>query len=287
MTKVKLYYPEHGDPQFAQKLNNLEEYQQYTIPKLKTIKNANQFENIVQESCSGFDKTYYQYLMAHYLSKRSPYKSLFLFHGVGVGKTCSSITIAESLLLDHSRNESPKIIVVAPKTLQKSYQSQIFSIVKLLTKQDLKAQCTGEIYRNLVHGVKDSDQIVRNISQLIKSRYIFLTYDGLITYYQENPHVKDKLIIIDEVHNLRIGGDKDKEKKKANDVLLELLENGSNNRLVLLSATPMYNEPDEIFWILSFLLKNDHRKDVKIPSTISLFKKEVPDEKSIKLLKQL
>jgi hypothetical protein len=47
---------------------------------------------------SRFEKTLYQYFVSNYISTRTPYKGILLYHGVGVGKTCSSITLAESFL---------------------------------------------------------------------------------------------------------------------------------------------------------------------------------------------
>ena len=35
-------------------------------------------------------------------------------------------------------------------------------------------------------------------------------------------------------------------------------------RLVLMSATPMFNKPSEIIWLLNLLLKNDKRLPITI-----------------------
>ena len=65
------------------------------------------------------------------------------------------------------------------------------------------------------------------------------------------------MIIIDEVHNIRMTDD-NKDKRVAVE-LEKLVTNVKNMRLLLLSATPMYNSYKEIVWLLSLLNTNDGR----------------------------
>lgn len=261
---MQLKFPLHGDPAFREKLMQLDEYRLFGFSEGSVIPDKDSFEARVQDACGGFEKMMYQHLMQHYISRRSPYRSLLIFHGLGVGKTCSSITIAESFLTDHTHGDEPKILVVSPTALKKSYEDQIFSTTLYLNKEFIKNQCTGDTYAKLVHGNPENDVLLRRVQQLIRSRYMFLTYDSLVSYITTHPRVRNKVIIIDEAHNLR----QQETEKKTAEALETLVKNGDNNRLVLLSATPMYNEPDEILWLMSLLLMNDKRKDVKIPKSL-------------------
>lgn len=284
MTQDASIFPEHNDPHFARKLTHLEEYMMFAHPPQTPVKNSTMFEQKVKDACSGFEKAMYQHLMQHYLSRRSPYRSLLLFHGLGVGKTCSSITIAESFLQDHSVGMAPRILVVSPIALKKSYEDQIFSVTRFLddNPEQLRNQCTSDTYVKLIHGNPPKDVFLRRIQQLIRGRYHFITYDRLVSYVEEHPKVTDMVVIVDEAHNLR----HQETEKKAADALETLLENGERNRLVLLSATPMYNEPNEILWLLKLLLKNDQRNTSLLPS--SLYKKDGRlDRKASKILAQL
>ena len=278
---MDLIYPEKDDPNFSEKLNSLKEYQIFKVPKIDKISSKEEFNEKSNDYCNSFEKAQYQHLMQHYLSTRSPYRSLLLYHGLGVGKTCSSITIAESLLLDHSLSEPPKIIVVSSEALKKSYIEQIFSISKLINKENLQNQCTGDIYRKLVHGNVDNDTLVRRILQLIRNRYKFITYDGLKNLSKQGI-IEDKVIIIDEVHNLR---QNEKETKEALDALENIIKTGNRNRLVLLSATPMYNETDEIMLLLNLLVMNEEHR--AIPSQKLFNKTGEVNQSSLKVLKDL
>lgn len=265
-----LHYPEHGDPEFRDKLMSLGEYQLFQVPPVKQVRTLEEYNELVAQYCEGFEKTLYQHLMQHYLSYRSPYRSLLLYHGLGVGKTCSSITIAESLIADHSSRDPPRVWVILPTTLQDSYQDQLFSLSKLLDTDKLMQQCTGLTYANLSVGAKDADAKRKKIIQLIRSRYKMMTYEGFATEVDKLKEkgllhtITNKVIIVDEAHNLRI----EETDKRAASALMDVATNCVNNRLVLLSATPMYNEPDEIFWLLSLLMANDKRI---VPKFGSLF----------------
>ena len=71
-----------------------------------------------------------------------------------------------------------------------------------------------------------------------------------------------RLIIIDEIHNIRVS--EENKNKRVAVSLLKLVKSVSNLRLLLLSATPMYNNYREIIWLVNLLNINDGR------STISL-----------------
>lgn len=277
-------YPEHGDPEFADKLLKMKEYQIYKETGISEFNNKDDFEKKVLELSSTFSKAKYQMLFSHYLSRRSPYKSILLYHGLGTGKTCSAITIAESLLLDHTANEPPRILVICSSALQKSFEDQIFSMTKFIAGKSLLEQCCGDLYKKLIHGTKDNQQFRKKLTKLIRSRYQFLTIGGVGSYLESVPNgvVKDKVIIVDEAHNLR----QHDNEKIAVEAFEKLVAQGINNRLVLLSATPMYDNVDEIFDLLNLLLSNDKRE--LLPKNTSLYKKTGDkNKKTFEILKQL
>ena len=72
----------------------------------------------------------------------------------------------------------------------------------------------------------------------------------------------NRLIVIDEVHNIRKEDD-NKNKKVA--VNLEILVKAAENmRLLFLSATPMYNNYTEIIWLLNIMNTNDRRGKINV-----------------------
>jgi hypothetical protein len=164
--------------------------------------------------------------------------------------------------------------------------------------------CTGNKFIKEINPMNMSiprDKIISQIKNLINSYYLFLGYGQFANYiiktmnYEEeinreksnlksgektlpeNIKVKlnkkiikrlrnefnDRLIVIDEVHNIRKTDD-NKNKKVA--INLELLVKSAQNlRLLLLSATPMYNSYEEIVWLLNLMNINDRRSKVETP----------------------
>lgn len=282
-------FPEHGDPDFQNKLTSLQEYQYFKVGEVAPVMSMEEYEKRVTQSCGGMEKTLYQHLMQHYLSYRSPYRGLLLYHGLGVGKTCSSITVAEALLTDHNTRQRPRIWVILPNALQKSYEDQVCNVAMLADYR----QCTGDKYRRMVSGTNDPVILAKKVKALIKSRYDMFTYDGFASEIEKmrgtltpekfKQEISNKVIIVDEAHNLRV----EETDKRAAQALMDVARDGINNRIVLLTATPMYNEPDEIFWLLSVLCENDKRPNVlrRLPALYN--KNGVANEAAFSLLKQL
>ena len=88
--------------------------------------------------------------------------------------------------------------------------------------------------------------------------------EKLIQYIKDT--YSNRIIIMDEIHNTRnIDEDKggnsqeNKEKKGVRKYIKLIARYAKNTRFVLLSATPMFDNPREIVWILDILLLNDKR----------------------------
>jgi hypothetical protein len=72
----------------------------------------------------------------------------------------------------------------------------------------------------------------------------------------------NRLVVIDEVHNIRKADDNENKKVAVN---LELLVKAAKNmRFLLLSATPMYNSYKEIVWLLNLMNTNDRRSRIEV-----------------------
>jgi len=265
-SEFELYYPDLDDPDFTSKITNNKEFLIHKIPDYPIITNAEEFNAVSTKLCGKFDKMLYQHFIGQFLSYRTPYRSALLYHGVGVGKTCSAITITEALLSSQVSSE-PKIWVIMPQALKTSFKSQVFSLDDFETLEGLANQCTDHNYIKLLNiykstlGVENKEKLKSELKALLKTRYDIFTYDRFAKYIKDNytntnKIVENKVIIIDEAHNIRSTNKKVKDTYVA---LMNCLEKGKNNRLVLLSATPMYNEPRDILELLKLLLINDKR----------------------------
>ena len=110
-------------------LNNriefLDSIQQKIDKYLEYRKKSNNANN-VEDSCDSstkegaFSPLIHQDVIKQYLNASSPYRGLLLFHGLGSGKTCSSIGIVEAL-----KQTKKHIYIMTPASLKKNYQTQM------------------------------------------------------------------------------------------------------------------------------------------------------------------
>ena len=66
-----------------------------------------------------FDLMSHQKIVRDYINLYTPYRGLLLYHGLGSGKTCSSIAIAEGM------KDNRKIIVMMPASLKRNYFEEL------------------------------------------------------------------------------------------------------------------------------------------------------------------
>ena len=92
-TSFSLYYPDLKEDDFPNKIARNMNFAIHKIPKFPIIENVEDFNNVADKLCGTFETSLYQHFVSQYISHKTPYKSVLLYHGVGVGKTCSAITM--------------------------------------------------------------------------------------------------------------------------------------------------------------------------------------------------
>lgn len=295
-------YPMKNDPLFSEKIAMMEDFGIFKIPSIKKELNSKDFQERAETLCK-FEKTYYQHFVSSYISRRSPYKSLLLYHGLGSGKTCSAVTIAEAFLKNHRLYDEPIIWVISKKALMKSFEQEIFRTILLTSPEFLREQCTGNTYYEMIpdHASLSEEKLVNRIYKIIRSRYNFLGYEKFANTIEEYANkgtlvenLSNKVFIIDEVHNIRNLETSNKQQKNMIEPFIKFITECNNNRLVFLSATPMFNEPEEILWLMSLLQLNDKEDALKTQPRLEPFgipkfynKKNERKESSFRLIKEL
>lgn len=232
-----------------------------------------------------------QILLRNFISKPTIYESILLYHSLGQGKTCSAISIAEGFK-EYINNMGRKIVVIVKnKNIHRNFMNELVS------------RCTNDEYaneteRSIYYGtsfknVEAKKEVINKVHKHINKYYSFLTYGSFVNRVlgtkefikdelgrntskvkKENGEIKRKLpknnidnfnnsvVIVDEAHNIT-----------NNDVYIALhkvLSRSFNTRLVLLTATPMYDNPKEILEISNLLNINDN--DMQLPIRNDAFK---------------
>jgi hypothetical protein len=237
----------------------------------------------------------YQKLVRDYLLAESPYRGLLVYHGLGSGKTCSAIAVAESLMSTH------KIFVMLPASLQDNFKGELrkcgdpfyqeeqhWDVRNIRQHQDIEhARSLGISQKFLdkqmryfvtVPGrpanFKDQPADIRKgiseqISDVIDQRFTFINYNGInksnideIFPPDQSDQFDNSVVIIDEAHNF-IGNVVNESVSKMK--IYDRLYQAKNAKMVLLSGTPIINSPNEIAFLLNLVRGPIER--VSIPTT--------------------
>ena len=283
-SKYDFLYPELDDPNFNVKIASRKEFfdTQYdgTIHDVKT--QAEKMCNVK------FELLPHQLFVKNFMSMQTPYNGLLLYHGLGTGKTCSAIGIAEEMR-SYIKNigSTHRIIVVASPNVQANFMTQLFDDRKLEQMGGVwnLNTCVGNELLKELNPLQlqniPKDKVISQIKQVIKQYYRFMGYGEFANYIKRKTMVSDdlglsasetikqeihnireifnnRLIIIDEVHNIS-AVQSSKQNKKTSAMLMHVCKYAENMRLLLLSATPMYNSYREIIWLTNLLNTIDKR----------------------------
>jgi hypothetical protein len=283
--KEEINYPDVLDPAFATRLLAKREFRQHAVDAA-TEDVASALAGRCERLDAFFEHTTTQLLVRNFMSPLTPYNGLLLAHGTGLGKTCAAITIAEQ----YAPTMRNGVTIITRPPLVDAFRRTIFD-VDLIPRKDggsldfarASSQCTGTTYPDMVvdRHILSASQLDARISRTIRDRYAFLgplkfsnRVHQLCTDPQGEPlpaavanqrlkeHFSDSVLIIDEAHMLR-GGDG----KKLGPALRKVLKVSENVKLLLLTATPMFNEATDILDIVNILLINDKRPPLK-PSDV-------------------
>jgi len=215
-------------------------FKNYILPKPSEDPDPDSCLKAAKASSKEIKTFQYQAFVRDYLQRASPYRGLLVYHGLGSGKTCTSIATAEALYRAGNR----KIIVMTPASLSGNFRGEMMKcgyfafqqenhwtfipallkvpsaeLTFLMDTLGLPAGWINKIKGGWVPDPKLPSnwstlepivqaQINEQIQQHIASRFQFINYNGLTEervreWACKSPRMFDgAVIIIDEIHNL-------------------------------------------------------------------------------------
>ena len=239
---------------------------------------------------SKFELLTHQNIVRDYLNLYSPYRGLLIYHGLGSGKTCTSIAIAEGMKSDRP------VYVLTPASLSMNYMSELKKCGDPLYKKnqfwefiDTKKEpqylaplasvmaLTEEFVRHqggvwMVNVKNESnyeslssdekDQIEKQIDAMIQAKYRNVNYNAnnfmsKLTHYAGGEGINpfnNSVVIVDEAHNLvsRIVNKLNKPESTSYKIY-QYLMSATNVKVIFLSGTPIINYPNEIAIMFNML----------------------------------
>lgn len=296
--QLSFLYPSQNDPLFNLKIASKMEFAEnkMTLPDDATTSDIEAYIDSITNST--FELQPHQKFVRNFLSHKTPYNSLLLYHGLGTGKTCSVMGITEeyrTTLKQYGKNK--KIIVVASANVQENFKLQLFdeTKLKLVDGRWSISACVGngllsEINPFSIDG-KTKDQITEQIRTLIANKYMFMGYIQFANYViniikldeTNNPKTtptstrleNEKIQLTrQQINRLKyefknrmvvideihnVRNSSDTQNKMVSKYIEILARVVKNVHFVFLSATPMYNNHYEIIWLLNIMNANDGR----------------------------
>jgi hypothetical protein len=264
--KVSSYYMNNREI-FINFINSL--FEPYRIEMQQNKENISCDD--IGNTTTDFSLLTHQQIVRDYINLYTPYRGLLLYHGLGSGKTCTSIAIAEGM------KDAKKVIVMTPASLRSNYVEELKKCGDLLYKRnqywewistDTNPEASESMsailnlsqeYIKKHHGawfinvdkksnydeLTDADRqtLEAQLNEMIKQKYQFINYNGLrnkrleeLTNGFTRNLFDDSVVVIDEAHNLisRIVNKIKKEKP------VEENERGEKERMPLYLAAKLY-----------------------------------------------
>ena len=117
-------YPTLNDPNFNTKIALRKEF----FDTKMDVDNTKRVEEEAEVLCNAqIELAPNQQFVRNFLSVETPYNSLLLYHGLGTGKTCSAISVAEEMR-DYMKQMgiNQQIFVIASPNVQENFRLQLF-----------------------------------------------------------------------------------------------------------------------------------------------------------------
>jgi hypothetical protein len=230
MAKIKAKYPDIKDDNFYKKINTL--YDDYKIKKDKSF----------NEIChpKKYELQMPQKFIGEFINPETPYMGILVYHRIGAGKTCASIRAAEKW------KKYKRIIVVLPASLKGNFRTE------------LRSQCADDSYlksneKNALQSLhpksKEYKAIIKKSDERIDEYYEIYSYNKFIELIKDKKiNLKNALLIIDEIQNMV------SEDGSFYEILLNAIHSAPKDlRIILMSATPMFDKPNEIALTMNLL----------------------------------
>ena len=207
----------------------------------------------------------HQLLVSRYIRDGTPYRGLYLYHTMGVGKTCSAIAILSGV------KEKKKTWVLLPASLKgnflREYEKCGDASVRVTEQHWTKGgdgtwvPDPSHERANFADLDQDSqDEIRQTIAKAVSKNINFLSFNGvsrrgLAKLADTGNPFDDSIVCIDEVHQFTqsLAVYDPNSAKPASRILYELLYAAKNARFVLLSGTPLINIPVELAYIVNLI----------------------------------
>lgn len=251
----------------------------YVTTYLKKEFRENKLPEIETKPTHKGDLLKHQKFISRFINFNTMYDEILLFGELGSGKTASAIAICEQAKKNNPTLKKA-LILVKSDLIKRNFIKEIKNVA---TKQEVY----GYIDPN-TKNIPSDEMIIRRI----KKNYEFNTFgsfknDLLKTNDKDiEKEYSNRVIVIDEAHNLRDEYDKDST-NQTYDSFMRFLALVKNRKIVLMTATMMRDRVDEFANLMNLILPDKIETGEKFNREYFETSGDLNEEKKEKLLKKI
>ena len=232
----------------------MKSYDDY-LPGYPIIQDEDFYNRIVEkkEFWDGQDDMFFRHQIniARYMAQWTLYDSLLVYHEMGTGKSALTVAMTE---LAKENTFYKKVLYIAHN------QTQIYNY-----KNEIKrfSPRLSSFFKNVMKSLSEERARSRWNSILANDMYEFYTFGTFATDFLKRPESSIKanyekcIIIIDEAHHLVHTNNQDN--TNSYNALMKVLSLLTYKKVLVMSGTPIRDQPDEIVPLLNLVLPPEKR----------------------------
>jgi hypothetical protein len=223
-----------------------------------------------------------QLFLEKYVNDVDEVDRLLLYHGIGTGKTRTSILICEALM---KKNPKYKVNVILPARLKTNYIDELIILFGMKYKKEYKKFIDPKT------SDYDRSKMRSFFNNIIEKKYTIISYEVIINLFKKSADInstlkkltKNRILVIDEFHNL-IANYIDEKNIKEMYVKNKLLSKHKFIRALIMRYISRYaHETCKMFFLTATPVFDNYMQFVEL---VKLLHKE-PINENIKSIKEL
>ena len=223
-----------------------------------------------------------QLFLEKYVNDVDEIDRLLLYHGIGTGKTRTSILICETLM---KKNPKYKVNVILPARLKTNYIDELIILFGMKYRKEYKKFIDPKT------SDYDRSKMRSFFNNIIEKKYTIISYEVIINLFKKSVDInstlkkltKNRILVIDEFHNLIANYIDEKNIKEMYDKNKLLLKHKFIRALIMRYISRYAHETCKMFFLTATPVFDNYMQFVEL---VKLLHKE-PINENIKSIKEL
>jgi hypothetical protein len=198
----------------------------------------------------------HQRFISRFISSHTPYDGILLVHEMGTGKTCAALGSVEAIRKSAPQKFNGALVLTKSNNILNTLIESLG--LTCSSDEDFLLPDKGERVK------MTEKELISKIRKKAKGYYRFDTFERFAlselakkTDEEVEADYSNKVIVLDEVHNLKRYGSGTNKKSEVYNQFWRLMHIPKNCKKIIMSGTPMTDSPIEIANVLNLILPEE------------------------------